>query len=68
MKNVYGDAFAELIDLVRNSRDVCIQGVEEFTKAKGTLLNIGDARYNCYSTMVETNEFRAVKVIERLAV
>ena len=68
MKNVYGDAFAELIDLVRNSRDICVQRVEEFTKAKGALLNLGDARYDCYSTMVGTNEYRAVKVIERLAV
>jgi len=66
MTSIYEDVFSELIGIVRDSRDGCIQRMEEYAKAKGSLLNLGDERYNIYTTMVGTNEYRAVKVIERL--
>lgn len=68
MKNIYEDVFSELIRLVRDSRDDCVQRMEDSSKAKGALLNLGDTRYHSYASMVETNEFRAVKTIERLVV
>lgn len=68
MKNIYEDVFSEVISLVRDSRDSCVRRTEEYSKAKGTLLNLGDARYHSYANMIETNEFRAVKAIERLTV
>lgn len=68
MTDIYEDVFSELIRLIRDSRDGCVQRTEEYSKAKGSLLNLGDARYHSYASMVETNEFRAVKAIERLAV
>lgn len=67
MTKIYEDAFSELISLVRDSRDGCVQRTEDYSKAKGSLLNLGDARYISYASMVGTNEYRAVKVIERLA-
>lgn len=68
MANIYEDIFSELIGLVRDSRDGCVQRTEDYSKAKGALLNLGDARYNSYANMVGTNECRAVKAIERLTV
>ena len=68
MKDIYEDVFAEVISIVRDSRDGCVQRMEDYSKAKGALLNLGDARYHSYASMVDTNEFRAVKAIERLTV
>lgn len=68
MKNIYEDVFSEVISIVRASRDGCVQRIEDYSKAKGALLNLGDTRYRSYASMVETNEFRAVKAIERLTV
>lgn len=66
MKNIYEDVFSEVISIVRDSRDSCVSRMEEYSKAKGTLLNLGDAWYQSYEIIVETNESRAVKAIERL--
>ena len=68
MKNIYEKSFAELIELVRDSRDDCVRRTEEFVKARNSVLNLGDARFIIYSNMVGTSEIRAVKVVERLAV
>lgn len=68
MTNIYEVVFSEVISLVRDSRDGCVQRMEDYSKAKGALLNLGDRRYHSYASMVETNEFRAVKAIERLTV
>ena len=68
MKDIYEDVFAEVISIVRDSRDGCVQRMEDYSKAKGALLNLGDTRYHSYASMVDTNEFRAVKAIERLTV
>ena len=68
MTNIYEDVFSEVIRIVRDSRDGCVQRTEEYSKAKGSLLNLGDARYHSYANMVDTNEFRAVKAVERLTV
>lgn len=68
MTNIYEDVFSELISIIRDSRDGCVQRTEEYSKAKGSLLNLGDARYHSYASMVDTNEFRAVKAVERLTV
>ena len=68
MTNIYEDVFSELIRLVRDSRDGSVQRMEDYSKAKGALLNLGDTRYRSYASMVDTNEFRAIKAIERLTV
>ena len=68
MTNIYEDVFSEVVSIVRDSRDDCVQRTEEYSKAKGSLLNLGDARYHSYASMVDTNEFRAVKAVERLTV
>lgn len=68
MDSIYEDVFSELIRLVRDSRDDCVERMEDYSKAKGALLNLGDTRYRSYASMVETNELRAVKAIERLTV
>lgn len=68
MTNIYEDVFSEVVSIVRDSRDGCVQRTEEYSKAKGSLLNLGDARYHSYANMVDTNEFRAVKAVERLTV
>lgn len=68
MSSCYEEVFSELMCLVRDSRDSCVQRMEDYSKAKGSLLNLGDMHYNSYSNMVDTNESRAVKFIERLAV
>lgn len=68
MTNIYEDVFSELIRLVQDSRDGCVQRMEDYSKAKGALLNLGDTRYHSYASMVETNQYRAVKAIERLVV
>lgn len=68
MENIYEDVFSELIRLVRDSRDGSVQRMEDYSKAKGALLNLGDTRYRSYASMVDTNEFRAIRAIERLTV
>ena len=68
MGNIYEKYFAELLWMVRTSRDRCVEFTEEFYKERGSLLNLGDVRYNSYCNMVETNESRAVTTIEQIAV
>lgn len=68
MSNCYDTAFSELINLIKKSRDDSVKFCENSDKAFGAVLVLGDNRYKCYSTMVETNEYRATKSIERLAV
>lgn len=66
MENIYEDVFSELIRLVRDSRDGSVHRMEDYSKAKGALLNLGDTRFRSYASVVDTNEFRAIKAIERL--
>lgn len=68
MGNYYDEAFSELINLITNSRDANIHFYDETNEAFGSLLSLGDSRYKSYSLMVETNEYRATKIIEKLAV
>lgn len=68
MKDYYKMVFAELIDMMESSRDACIQNTENYGDAKGAVLSLGDARFASYASMVGTNELRAAKAIERLAV
>ena len=68
MRNIYEKYFAELLWMVRTSRDRCVELTEEFYKERGSLLNLGDVRYKSYCNMVETNESRAVTTIEQIAV
>ncbi len=68
MENYYDEAISNLINLIKISRDKCVQFCEEYNEAIGSLLALGDNRYKCYSSMIETNEYRATKIIECLAV
>ena len=68
MGNYYDKYFSKLINLITNNRDACVQFCEESNGALGALLSLGDGRYKSYSSMVETNEYRATKIIEALAV
>lgn len=68
MGNYYDEYFSELINLITDNRDICVQSCEENNEALESLLALGDGRYKCYSSMVETNEHRATKIIESLAV
>lgn len=68
MKQAYRDALDKLIDLVEHSRDTLLSNHEKFEESLGSLIFLGDKKYGAYSSMVETNEYRAAKVIETLAV
>lgn len=68
MKQAYLEALDKLIDLVERSRDVLLSNHEKYEESLGALIFLGDKRYGAYSSMVETNEYRATKVIESLAV
>lgn len=68
MESIYNVAFMELISIIETNRDQCVLRSEAYGEAKGSVLSLGDERFNSYSSMVKTNEARAVKVIERLAV
>ncbi len=68
MKQAYLQALNRLIDLVERSRDVLLNHNEKYEESLGSLIFLGDKRYGAYSSMVETNEYRAAKVIESLAV
>ncbi len=68
MGNYYDETFSKLISMITNSRDACVQLGKETNNASGALLALGDNRYKSYSSMVETNEYRATKIIETLAV
>lgn len=68
MESIYGQVFSELILMLKAGRESCEQRMEVFTKARGAVLNLGDERYNLYSQMVGTNEMKAVRKLEQLAV
>lgn len=68
MGNFYDETFSELSGMITNSRDRCVQLCKEYVKSSGALFLLGDERYKSYSSMVENNEYRAAKIIEKLAV
>ena len=68
MKQAYLEALNKLIDLVERSRDDLLSIHEKYEESLGSLIILGDKRYGAYSSLVKTNEYRAIKVIESLAV
>ena len=67
MSDYYDETFSKLIDLVKTSRNKCFQNRQNIDNRIGALFTIGDSNYGIYSSMVELNEYRAVKFIENLA-
>lgn len=53
---------------MQQSRDKIYETHDQFEKSMGALIFLGDSRFGTYSSMVSTNEYRASKVIESLAV
>lgn len=68
MEKYYENAFNELLDLVINSRDKHIQVINDYLNMVSPLFSLGDDRFASYHSMVDTNEYRAAKAIERIAV
>lgn len=68
MSNIYRNTFAALIGMIEKNRDECVQRNQSYGEAKGAVLSLGDSRFGSYSSMVATNEARAAKAIERIAV
>lgn len=68
MKRVYIDALEKLIDLVTQSRDLIVNNHDKFEQSLGDMIYLGDKKFGVYHSMVETNEYRATKVIESIAV
>lgn len=68
MKDCYKQELVSLTDLVQRSRDKLYENYKNFEQASGSLIHLGDPNYGAYNTMVETNEYRAAKAVERIAV
>lgn len=68
MRSIYADTFTELIGTIEKNRDECVQRNQSYGEAKGAVLSLGDSRFGSYSSMVATNEARAAKAIERIAI
>lgn len=68
MEKYYENEFNELLDLVRNSRDKQLQVSNDISSIVSPLFSLGDDRFASYHSMVDTNEYRAAKAIERIAV
>lgn len=67
MRKYYLRAMNELIELVEKSRDF-LRSHNSVHNSLGSLLRLGDDNYNEYVRLVQTNEFRAAKSIESIAV
>ena len=67
MKEFYRQTFDELLSIVKCSREKIIENHKNFNKEKGSILCLGDLQYSCYKSMIEANELRAAKAIEKIA-
>jgi len=68
MKKIYETAIESLLRLVVASADTLTINHGQYEEALNPLILLGDKRLGAYSSIVETNEYRAAKVIERIAV
>ena len=68
MKTCYANELSELITLVDESRNTVFTNIENYNKAHNRLIVLGDNHFEAYRSMVDTNEYRIKKAIERIAV
>lgn len=68
MHQIYETAIENLLKLVEASADKLTVTHGQYTEAVNPLIVLGDKRLGTYSSIVEANEYRAAKVIERIAV
>ena len=67
MEKIYETAIANLLELVAASADALTINHGQYEEALNPLILLGDKRLGTYSSLVESNEYRAAKVIERIA-
>ncbi len=68
MKDCYKQELSYLIEIVTKSRELIIKNHEKFKNSTNSLFALGDEIFEKYASIVFTNEFRASKSIERIAV
>ena len=68
MKACYVKYLSELINMVEKSRESILNNHNRFEEEIGDLAFLGDKRYGAYKAIVDTNEYRAAKTVEKIAV
>lgn len=68
MKFCYQKALTELINIVEKSRDKIQENHRNFESSMRKLVFLGDKQYGTYKSIVETNEYRAIKAIESITI
>ncbi len=67
MKACYAEYLSELINMVEKSRESILNNHDRFEEEIGDLAFLGDKRYGAYKAIVDTNEYRAAKTVEKIA-
>lgn len=68
MEHFYKEEFDELLDLITRGRIATEKFYPSFENSLGNLFQLGGQQFKHYSSLVNTNELRAVKTIEKIAV
>lgn len=67
-RNLYEYVFAELTNMVVLSREALLKNHTTVEKSIGRIFDFGEGNFGAYKSIVEANEFRAIKMIETLVV